>query len=266
MKEFFFRKVEWLGPWEIVCVSPWRMIPYNENYPTQEYNWSENCLHDTTEVFQEWLGLTSVERKKYFQQYSQIPDINCNSCYFTGINFKISEKVKMKIFDDVFIPLVSIPGETQKAGLASVQPQKKKKGSTMFNDDLDDFTETTQQGFSPEKRYLLNRVDQVANEQRDAVYATYHMTDPGGPTTLKDMIKRLTEGKYTFRSKDYDDTTEFYYLGDILSWRTEQPDKKGYEKACNAIADEAIKVRDEIVIGDLEAAGAALRKFESKKF
>lgn len=123
------------------------------------------------------------------------------------------------------------------------------------------------------REYLMSRVSQNYYDIQVKLREAFHITHTDKPKTLGDLVQRLRDGKftvYTSRGTAYDpekDADEafnnWYDLGDQLSWRTIEPDHKGYEEAMNAYRKEADAARDEIMVSDPKEGLEILRKLQA---
>jgi hypothetical protein len=128
------------------------------------------------------------------------------------------------------------------------------KEEPMYNKELD------------QKSHLQHRLCDIVEEKIDLLRDKYHLIEPTRPKTLKELKERLAKGEYTIDNHGYSEDYECRpYLHDFFSWRTVEPDLKGFEAAREKMEKAKTKVVDQIYLS-YEDGLAALQAFENETF
>lgn len=116
--------------------------------------------------------------------------------------------------------------------------------------------------------YLISRLWNIKDQKECEACNTFRLRWDDLPKTPGEIVKRLTEGKFTYKNSVNADGTwkveDVYHNRpfDYIDWRTEPADQKGYDAYIAMMRDEATKVEDIIRILPAAEGLAALQKFE----
>lgn len=143
----------------------------------------------------------------------------------------------------------------------SPNPTKEEEEDTMV-------TETQIQ-----RNYLRNRADTIHQDKLEDLRAKFHLND-NYPTSLKDAIQRLRDGKFKLPpdeqiySREYIHGTYFSWDGLIrsITWQLEEPNKEGFETAHAKLQKASNDLFDTIEIADPAVALAKMKEFEDTDF
>ena len=115
------------------------------------------------------------------------------------------------------------------------------------------------QDFTPEKIYLLSRVDEIYWSRREELLHEFHIYADKSPKTYAEMRDRLMSGKFTLPTDEH----RTYVSLDALEWRSpeDKADDDGFAKAVEKLTELKTKARDEIIVSDLGLK--ALENFKS---
>lgn len=116
------------------------------------------------------------------------------------------------------------------------------------------------------QNYLDGRLSNLRNTKDQEAELAFGLRDDRKPQTPKDLIDRITSGKYmvnpdNMEKKDYELLRSF-------RWRdpAKKEDRAGYEATQKAMETAATTVTDTIMIGTPTEALAALKAFEGTTF
>ena len=114
-----------------------------------------------------------------------------------------------------------------------------------------------------QRKYLTNRLQEVYNEKRDSLEATFGLIDDEPPTTAKEMLERIEAGKFVIKGLDKPDRWFEWYSA--IQWRdpAKKADKDGFEAARKALKAERQKVLDIIKIDEPKAGLEAIKALEA---
>lgn len=128
--------------------------------------------------------------------------------------------------------------------------------------------------------FLQTQIWAIKNRKMVEVSKHFHMQDDERPTTMKDFLARIKDGKFTVRKEimeeadldddEDDDYRQFdaYHPTSHIRWRDPKKpaDKKGHKAAMEKITLAAQKTEREIMVLEMDKALKALETFESQTF
>lgn len=160
-------------------------------------------------------------------------------------------------------PLVTFPPMPIEAETPKVMA-KTTKDKTMYND-CDDCCSNNDPAIRAQN-YLENRLSGVIMTKEQTLRKDFGLVDDERPQTPKDLIERITSGKFTVPSDkmenaDYEPIRRF-------RWRdpSVKEDHAGYKTACGLMQDASTEVLDAIHIQTKEEALKAIKEYETKTF
>lgn len=108
--------------------------------------------------------------------------------------------------------------------------------------------------------YLEGRLGDVSDYKMDELRQLYHIDDDLTPNTPKEMIDRITAGKYTIEDKKH-----YYNSWDGFHWRDPAlpADEAGFKTALKQKWKRYQDVKDAIILSPNADALAALKAFEA---
>ena len=114
--------------------------------------------------------------------------------------------------------------------------------------------------------YLLARLTNLSYTKASELRKDFGLTDDPFPETPKELLARITEGKYVL-PKESEDKSSFCPL-DYIRWRdpAKLEDKEGYKAADKLFQVDYTTTKDQIWVKDLDTGLKALQDFEAKKY
>lgn len=121
--------------------------------------------------------------------------------------------------------------------------------------------------------YLASRLSSIFCEKSMALSKTYGLEDDDRPTTPKEFVQRIKDGKFTLTKRaetmeEENDSFDYYCINDYLRWRdpATKEDKAGYKAALTLMEKAYADTRDTINIATPTEGLAALKAFEAQTF
>ena len=146
-----------------------------------------------------------------------------------------------------------------------VNKPPKKKENTMYDFDCGCEREPMDKDARAE-HYLDVRLANLVNQKDNALTKAFGLRDDDRPGTAKELIDRITSGKYVVPEERMD--TSNYDPIRYFRWRdpSVKEDYAGYDAAMKNMGAAKTDVEDAINVKTKEEALAALKDFESKTF
>lgn len=120
------------------------------------------------------------------------------------------------------------------------------------------------------RSYLSDRVDETSSAKSYALRPVYFMDADDAPKTVKEMIERITAGKFIAPDEKVDAHQAESHYGyrpyNAIQWRTQPADSKGYWAAIEEVNKASTEAKDVIKTGTEKDGLDALRAFQSKTF
>lgn len=152
----------------------------------------------------------------------------------------------------------SVPCNTQKVAEC-------KKENPMYVD----YVSSDKHAESAKTNYLLSRAVSVKEVKRQEFWKQFGLGDDTAPATAKDLVARITSGKYILPTERETELLSSYYWGSSaalngIKWRdpSVKEDRAGYDAATKALDVEFQKVQDQVMIADNASALTTIQAFE----
>lgn len=144
-----------------------------------------------------------------------------------------------------------------------VANNNKKETAMFIRDDLIDLELDPDSG---KTNHLKNRLWAIEMEKENELLKAYGLKDDASPETVKDLVQRIKDGKYTV-SKEYETKPSIYPAG-LIRWRDPEmkEDPEGYETARKTLTKAYKDAEDEIVVLPPEKGLETLRAFQAMTF
>ena len=148
-----------------------------------------------------------------------------------------------------------------------VQDVPKKKEHTMSYVNAQIAQVSSPSESEQQRDYFLERLRHLAYEKDRAAEKHFGLLDDPRPSTAKELIKRIKDGKFYIEKDHEDKEAGVYYILDFFKWRDPdlKKDQEGYSATRELIAKAVAEAEDEIW-NDSKNALKAIHKFESKSF
>lgn len=116
------------------------------------------------------------------------------------------------------------------------------------------------------RQYIEGRLMVIYHNKSGALQKDFGLVDDERPTTAKELIARITEGKFQVSEDKME--RDSYSPIDYFRWRdpSVKEDKAGYDTAINTMKAAKTEVEDTIMVGTPSDALTALKAFEGKTF
>lgn len=126
-------------------------------------------------------------------------------------------------------------------------------------------------GTRDQVKYAMSRIDEIWREKSSII--TDECTTPAKIVTAEDFIRLVKEGKVTVKPDwDGDDNVANSYLRleslfDLSKFqRPAKVDTKRQKDRQGKLHNEVVRIKDQLMLGDLTAALAMIEKLASSKF
>jgi hypothetical protein len=121
-----------------------------------------------------------------------------------------------------------------------------------------------------QKNYLQSRINTLYWSKYSDLQRAFGLANDERPTTAKDLIDRITAGKYVLRDdSDYQEDFDYDFGGLFgIIWRdpSVKKDRDGFNKANDALEAAKQDAIDLIVISDAATGLKAVQDFATKTF
>ena len=149
-------------------------------------------------------------------------------------------------------------------GIAKTTEPAQKKGKPMCYDC--DYNEQP----TVENRRLThaqNRVSSIFYQKNGELRKMFHMDPDDRPTTGKELVERITAGKYSLKNEEDLKNNFVWSILDYITWRDPavKMDEEGYKTAKAELEASYNVASDAATLGDAAAALAAINTFLSWK-
>lgn len=125
-----------------------------------------------------------------------------------------------------------------------------------------------------QRRYMSDRLWSIKDEANTSLMNQFNILEPAWPTSAKDLVEKITSGKFTLKTKnppedDEDDENECYAAADIfhkIDWRDPkgpQPDREGCKKALDSLNIAYKNLKDSIQLQPIDKAVAEFEAFKN---
>lgn len=245
---YSFKKIN--GIWHVIHDESGCSLPYHRKLAAYYDIIHKSDYGYKLELFWPWFKKSNTGRKKMFMDSQTKP----TDVFWTTENFSIAN-VQPNVAPEPINWLVATPQENPKV-------KGKKKGTTMYYDDCDCCNSSS---LSPEKRHLVNRVNEVYNGlEFDEVAKVFNLRDDDPPSTPNEFVQRIKDGKITVQKDKGDASMHFGYILQYIRWRDPavQPDEAGAKKAREALHKLYNETMDTVMVSDLDKGLTALKEFE----
>lgn len=141
---------------------------------------------------------------------------------------------------------------------------KKEKEKKMYNLDIN--CDCNSAPANPElvaKNYLVNRLFNAKDIKYSAAYEAFGLTTDTRPTTPKDLVERITSGKFVIKTDM--EICKTHYPMDYIEWRDPaiKKDRPGFEAWEKLLNTAHLAAKDQIMIGTPADGLKALQAFEA---
>lgn len=146
-------------------------------------------------------------------------------------------------------------GEQTKAMLNTIEEEEEDMSYDAFNDQD-----------TNARQYIEGRLMQIYHNKSGALQRDFGLVDDERPTTAKELITRITEGKFKVSADKME--KDSYSPMDYFRWRdpSVKEDRAGFNTALVNMNEAKTEVQDTIMVGTPADALTALKAFESKTF
>lgn len=229
------------GIWYVVHTITGKMRPYCNGRVSDV--WEEEAMEDEIyDLFETWICYTRRYRKKLKYMYTKntptFAPFPANGC----VTVTCSPMTELKA-----------------AVRQSYAKTNVKKEEEMNTVDLE----------MKRGRYLEDRAFRINNEKEFELRKAFGLVDAPQPTTPKEFVEFIKEGKYELDEKHQDRKLwNPWAAGDYLRFRDPEVkrDEDGFNKASEILSKEYRTLMDDIAILDAKEGLEKLREFEAKTF
>lgn len=178
-------------------------------------------------------------------------------------DFYVSEEYAFNMFTPTYTSLVPLSYGTTPEGCCGTAPTPKEKEKKMYNFDTDCCNSAPANPELVAKDYLVGRLFDAKDRKYSAAYEAFGLTIDNRPTTPKDLVERITSGKFVIKTDM--EIYKTHYPMDCIEWRDPaiKKDRPGFEAWEKLLNTAHLAAKDQIMIGTPADGLKALQAFEA---